>query len=176
MTGKLVTMRGPKPQIDIRSLSDIEAGLMMLSIAAEKYPNLRVSQLAEVFPNHFKPIEQMGFLWGLDDFVGRQVKNATDATGDLINWGGGIAGDTVRLAADPQVTDLLARAGMAYATGGASEGLKGFLTSFGKGFTGMLGSLGSDAKGGLGAWIWPLAIGGGVILLYLLFGKSKKVA
>lgn len=119
--------------MDPTGKSDFDAGLLFFAAVARMYPGLTWDDILHP--------QLMGRSW-----FTRQVDNLTHAVGnvkdgigdvlkDSISTLGDVGGSTIRLAADPSVAGAISRAGSAYATGGASEGVNSFLASLGSIFS-----------------------------------------
>ncbi len=141
MNPTLITMSGPVGKIDIRKLSNMEAGLAFLGLVNRVYPGITWGEL-----------HQMGS--GHPDFMGRSfwdkvggalsdVKGTiTDVVSKTVSTAGDVAGSAVRLVTSEKVIDGASRIGAAYATGGQSEAAKGI----GQQLMDLVSGLGSTAK------------------------------
>lgn len=191
----LISLSGPPGlalmETDPRQLSDVDAGIWTLAIIAKENPGIKWGDL-------LNKTQSMGGWWtnlkkSVGDY-GKFVGNAISDSGDKFGeWGG----DAIRLLTDKEVADGVSRYGQAYATGGQSEGVRGFLSSLGisdsgegggaidklkKQFTDILGKIGQSSKdqvnkAGMGDMnLSPmLLIGGlGFGLLLVLITKGRK--
>lgn len=182
MNPLLVTMRGPG-SLDVRNLSNFEAGIAFLTLLNQLAPGLTFGQLARAVDGG--PERLSGWFTDLKKAVG----SVKDGIGDVLKstWEtvGGSAGDAVRLVTDDKVIDGASRLGTAYATGGGSEGVRSILGGDGGAVDQLLGfisNLGSSFKsqaaagapmqagvmGGPLVWI----IGGGLVL-FLATGRRR---
>ena len=192
----LVTMRGPGG-IDFTKLSNFEAGIAMLALINKEYPGITLSQLSALTSLYQAPEKMAGWLTDIGHFVGNVKDGIGDVLKDTVNTVGGVLGSTVRLAADPKVTNLAANAAAAYATGGGSLAVQGAISNMTGGGTGtgsiadqimnFIAGLGSNAKtqvqtagyNGSSAptWLWPVVIGGiGVVGVVTVMrgGKGRR--
>jgi hypothetical protein len=143
MNGKLTTLQGPgKPSPlfqNFKSLSDIDAGLLVMRQFADLNPGMTWRQLFAASQARRGNISGMGcptsataagrqFMAGCDwwDLVCKGqnfVSDVIDVVGDAANWITDSAGNLVRLATDEDVMLAVTRAAAAYATGGQSEAI-----------------------------------------------------
>lgn len=161
--------------MDPRGKSDFDAGLLFFAAAARMMPGLS-----------WRDIQNPQFMAGWFTDLKKAVGTVKDGVGDVLkstaDYIGKKGGETVRLASDPQVADTVARAGAAYATGGASEGansamdaLKNIFTSPGRGTVEAAGaaykkSFGIDFRN---PWVIGGAIGVGVLTVAALAGGRR---
>lgn len=136
---KLVNLSGaPKKNlspeianINLLELDDAGAGLVFLRMVEDTFPGITMKQLATINENH-----EMGFIGKLwrktKNAVGDIYDGGKTFIGDVVKGSGDVGGSIVRLAADEDVSNAIARGGMAYASGGSSEGIMGILSAFGK--------------------------------------------
>lgn len=108
--------------MDPRGKSDFDAGLLFFAAAARMLPGLEWRDVSN-------PQFMAGWFTDLKKAVGSVKDGVGDVLKDTVNFVASKGGETVRLAADPKVADTVARAGAAYATGGASEGARGAFDS-----------------------------------------------
>jgi len=146
MNPKLITMAGPD-SISLSDVNDFEAGLIFLSNVARLYPGIKFRDLQGLATG--QDISTMGWsltggLTALGNGFVSTVGNIKDGVGDVLkdtaSFIGDSTGSAVRLVSDEKVADTIARAGTAYATGGGSEGARGFFEQLGLG--------GKDGKAG----------------------------
>jgi len=183
MKNSLISMAGPT-DFDVSKLSNFEAGIAALMVAAQVYPGLTWGDVARLTAG-----EKMGGWWTDLKHVAGDVK---DGVGDVFkgvgDWVGDKGGEVVRLGTDEKVIDGASRLGTAYATGGGSEGARGFLEQLGLSsdssgsIMDFISGLGDSFKGGSGdgvnkssilgmdAKVFPWAVAG-VAVLVLVFGK-----
>jgi hypothetical protein len=180
MNQKLITLNGNSGPIrkDIRSLGDLEAGLIFWKGVTEMDPSITWGEVLAGthpalcgFPNPFKNL-------------GRKLKNAINDTGSVIkNVGdtvGSWVGSSVRLATDEKVLDGVSRATTAYASGGSSEALRTVTDMFGSSTKNPITQAGKEYKtqlasfptiGGIDArWI----MGGAAALILVVLLTQKR--
>lgn len=184
----LVTMRGPSGALDVRALSNFEAGVAALSLIGRIVPGLTFGQMAAMVD---RP-ETMGDLWS---FTKRAVSTVSDGIGDVLkstaSYVGDSVGSAVRLVTDEKVIDGASRLGQAYATGGGSEGVRTMLGGSNTGNTtvdsliNFVSSLGENFKAkadvqaasagtslaGVPVWVWGV---GGVLVVWSLVGSRRR--
>lgn len=161
--------------MDPRGKSDFDAGLLFFAAAARMMPGLTWQDIAN-------PQFMAGWFTDLKKAVGSVKDGIGDVLKDTVNFVGKKGGEAVRLATDPQVADTVARAGAAYATGGASEGagsamdaLKNIFTTPGRQTVEVAGaaykqSFGLDFRN---PWVIGGAIGLGVLTVAALAGGRR---
>lgn len=182
MNAKLITMDGAAGEITIfdfdpLKMNDFEAGLHFFKVISVLNPGIMLSDI----------IQNDGMSgWWTD--LKHAVGDVKDGIGDVISDTYSLVGRnlsdaidlTVRTAGDEGLQDAIARGGAAYATGGVSEGIRGF-------FSGASGGQTEDdnaiSKAGA-AWKVSLenpAIIGGIMIALIaivgiaaLFGGGKK--
>lgn len=190
----LVTMRGPN-DLDVKSLSNFEAGIAFLTLVNQLSPGITFGQLAAAIDGDDS--ERMAG-WSEIKGAATSVKNGIgNVLKDTVNYIGGKAGDAVRLITDEEVIDGASRIGSAYATNGGSEGVRGLLESLGGGkgegsntekILEMFSALGAAFKGNAPddgiqtagfaipktALPWMVAGGGALILIGLSRGGKRR--
>jgi hypothetical protein len=183
MNPLLVTMSGPE-KIDLQKLSDFEAGIATLVLIDKMYPGIKFKDLESLANS-----DSMSGWW---TDAKKAVGSAASGVGNIVSSAVGMVGNTsgsaVRLLTDTKVIDGASRIGTAYATGGGSEGVKGFFNSLGMtgatsqgaaggidDFISFISGLGSSAKdkdaGNKPNYV-PYLIGGGALLLVVLVAKK----
>ncbi len=141
MSGSLITMAGPaNGGIDVRNLSNMEAGLAFLGLVNKIYPGITWGELHAMGMGQ----EVMGrSFW---DRVGGVLSDVKSTVSDVVSKTtstiGDAAGSALRLVTDEKVIDGASRIGEAYATGGQSEAMK----SYGAQLLDFVSHLGSSAK------------------------------
>lgn len=173
MTPELVTLYG-KPRRALQSpivnanpnnLSNFDAGLMFFKLVADLYPGIRFSEALQL---HQSP-QMAGWWTDLKKGAGDLYGGVKTVIGDTVEGIGDVGGSTVRLAADPQVANTVSRAGMAYASGGSSEGLMAVFQSLGQQGVDLFNTAGEKYKQtGMPGWTMWAGIGlAGVLILVL---------
>lgn len=188
MNPLLVTMHGGN-SLDVRGLSNFEAGLAFLTLVDKMAPGITWEQLDDLARGYGAGDRMSGWLTDLGHAVGQVKDGIGDVLKDTVSTVGSIGGSTVRLATSPNVINGVSQMGAAYATGGGSTAVTGLLQSLGMSagsasqVTDFISSLGDNFKaqnqlqaasvgggGGLGALPWIIA--GGVVLV-LLVGRRR---
>lgn len=190
----LVTMRGPN-DLDVRSLSNFEAGIAFLTLMDSFSPGITFGELAAAIDG--EDSGRMAGFWSSIKKAATSVKNGIGGVlRDTGNYIGDKAGSAVRLVTDEKVIDGAGRIGSAYATGGGSEGVRGLLESLGGGkgegsntekILGFISSLGSAFKGQAEGDVqtagfaipktalpWMVAGGGALLLIGLTRGGGRR--
>jgi len=110
--------------IDPADLSDEEAGIYTLYWLDKLYPGITWGDILNATGN----LKLSGWLGDklkdVGSFIGTGVSDWGDKVGE---WGG----DAIRLITDKEVREGVSQYAAAYGTGGASEGITGFLKSLG---------------------------------------------
>jgi len=182
----LITMAGPSGGLDVRNMSNMEAGLAFLGLVNQVHPGITWGQLVELGKGNGNYMGRS--FW---DKVGGALGDVKDSVSDVVSKTvstvGEVAGSAVRLVTDEKVIDGASRIGAAYATGGQSEGAKGILDKVGD-FVSHIGSTVKDtanenaaaSAGGASSYLKPvnLAIAGvgvvGVLLLARTMGGGSR--
>jgi len=121
MNPLVVTMHGPGGQIDIRNVSNFEAGIAALTWANMLSPGITFGKLAQVADslNAERMSGLTSFFKGVGNAIVSGAGNIKDGIGDILkdtsNAIGGNAGDAIRLFTDEKVIDGASRIGAAYA-------------------------------------------------------------
>lgn len=156
--------------MDPRGKSDFDAGLLFFGAVARMMPGLKWDDLLQP---HF----MAGWWTDLKHSVGDVKDGIGDVLKDSVSTIGSVGGDTVRLAASPDVAGAIQRAATAYATGGASEGANSLMDSIKSIFTPqgqqVVQAAGASYKQsyGLNPWIIGGAVGVGALLLIIVAKK-----
>ena len=139
MNASLITMAGPG-SIDVRKLSNMEAGLAFLGLVNQLYPGLTWGEL------HAMGLGQEVMGRSFWDKVGGALSDVKSTVSDVVSktvsTAGDVAGSAIRLVTDEKVIDGASRIGAAYATGGQSEAAGGVLGKIGD----FVSNLGSQVK------------------------------
>lgn len=161
--------------MDPRGKSDFEAGLLFFAAAARMMPGLTWNDIQN-------PQFMAGWFTDLKKAVGGVKDGIGDVLKDTTNFIAKKGGETVRLAADPDVSTTVARGVAAYYTGGASEAVgqggggimdffknMGIMTPTG---TQAVEAAGASYKAGFGLdlrnpWVIGAGIGAAVLLVAL---------
>ena len=184
----LVTMRGPSRGLDVRTLSNFEAGIAALSLIGRIVPGLTFGQMAAMVD---RPDTMRGWWTDLKGAAGDVKDGIGDVLKSTANFVGGSVGDSVRLVASESVIDGASRLGAAYATGGGSEGVRTMLGGSNSGnstvdsLINFVSSLGENIKAkadvqaasagtslaGVPVWVWGI---GGVLVVWSLVGSRRR--
>ncbi len=184
----LVTMRGPARALDVRTLSNFEAGIAALSLIGRMVPGLTFGQMAAMVD---RPQGMAGWWSDLKSAAGDVKDGLGDVLKDTAGFIGETVGSSVRLVTDEKVVDGASRIGAAYATSGGSEGVRAMLggSSTGNetvdGLLNFISSLGENFKAkadvqaasantslaGVPVWVWGI---GGVAVLWSLLGSRRR--
>ncbi len=141
MNPSLITMAGPSSgPINVRNVSNLEAGLAFLGLVNKLYPGITWGELHAMGMGR----ETMGrSFW---DKVGGALGDVKDTVSDVVSKTVKVAGDSagaaVRLVTDEKVIDGASRIGAAYASGGQSEAAK----SVGEKLLDLVSHIGSTVK------------------------------
>lgn len=184
----LITMSGPSGGLDVRNMSNMEAGLAFLGLVNQVHPGITWGQLVELGKNGGRFMGRS--FW---DKVGGALGDVKDSVSDVVSKTvgtvGEVAGSAIRLVTDEKVIDGASRLGTAYATGGQSEAAKGILGQIGD-FVSHIGSTVKDtananaagAASPAASYLKPvnIAIAGvavvGVVLVVRSIGGGNRVA
>lgn len=172
MFARLITMQG-NPELNPAKMSDFEAGLHFMAVAAKEIPGITMGQLFALGSGRMA-----GWLTDLKHGVGTVTDGIGDVMKSVVDVVGGKAGDVVRLAADQKVQGAVANGVAAYATGGASlaatsifgqggsSGGTDIISTIGQYWKNMTGG-GSSSSGNtaMAGFSWPMvAILGSVVV------------
>jgi hypothetical protein len=169
MNPVMVTLRGPG-QIDLRDLSDFEAGIAFLALLNQLAPGIKFGELAALMVdgrmaagfNLFRAVGNLvgdagsgvvniaeGAASGIYHGAGQIKDGAGGVLKDTFAASGKAAGDTVRLLTDEKVVDGIGRIGAAYASNGGSEGVRNLFkgSDVGESVLTFFSALGSSFKG-----------------------------
>lgn len=186
MNPLLVTMHGEN-SLDVRGLSNFEAGIAFLTLVDKMVPGITWGQLDDLARGYGAGDRLAGWWTDLKHAAGDVKDGIGDVLKDTVSTVGSIGGDTVRLATSPTVIAGASQLGAAYATGGGSSAVTGLLQSLGMSqgsanqVTDFISSLGDNFKtqsqmqaasmgGGGGAMggALPWVLAGGVVLVLLV--------
>lgn len=177
--GSLITMAGPSNGLDVRSMSNMEAGLAFLGLANQVHPGITWGQLVELGTGNGQYMGRS--FW---DKVGGALGDVKDSVSDVVSKTvstvGDVAGSAIRLVTDEKVIDGASRLGTAYVSGGQSEAAKGVLGQLGD-FVSHIGATvkdtasgGAAATGPAASYLKPvnIAIAGVVVVGVVLVARS----
>ncbi len=186
MFPRLITMQG-NPDLDPTKMSDFEAGLHFMAVAAREIPGITMGQLFAMGSGRMA-----GWLTDLKHAAGTVTDGIGSVMSSVVNMVGNKAGDTVRLAADQKVQGAIVSGVGAYATGGASLAAQSIFGSgsasggtdiisamgqYWKQLTGGGGSSSATGNTAMAGFSWPMvAILGSVVIggVFLTRSPSRR--